>query len=284
MTDLTTDTVSQTIPKPPQNLLDLHQIGVSYLDRFVNLLPSIFLGIVIFLLFYLFYRFLRVIISRALIKAKIASSVADALLSLLKYCMLGYGLVLGLEPIFPRITSLLAGLGILGIAIGFAAKDTLANLIAGLSIFWDKPFETGDMVTMDGTTGKVDRISLRATRLITPENFLVSIPNQNVINNKVTNLTRLKKQRLSVSFTISIQDNFDQLREKILNVVAGLQQDNRILADPKPQLVISDLKAAIPGPVPISATAQLELWVWIDITNPNAINPFVLRENILKLL
>jgi small conductance mechanosensitive channel len=284
MTDLTTDTVSQTIPKPPQSLLDIHHIGVSYLDRFINSLPNIFLGLIIFLLFYLFYRFLRIIIGRALSKAKLAPSVADALLSLLKYCILGYGLVLGLEPIFPRITSLLAGLGILGIAIGFAAKDTLANLIAGLSIFWDKPFEIGDMITIDGTTGKVDRISLRATRLITAENFMVSIPNQNVINNKVINLTRLKKQRISIAFTISIQDNFDQLREKIMNMVSGLQQENRVLVDPNPQLVITDLKPAIPSPIIIPASAQIELWVWIDITNPNAITSFALREYILKLL
>ncbi|MFB3896952.1 MAG: mechanosensitive ion channel family protein [bacterium] len=264
--------------------MDLHQIGVSYLDRFINLLPNIFLGILIFLLFYLFYRFIRIIISRAMVKAKLAPSVAEALLSLLKYCMLGYGLVLGLEPIFPRITSLLAGLGILGIAIGFAAKDTLANLIAGLSIFWDKPFEIGDMVTIDGTTGKVDRISLRATRLITAENFLVSIPNQNVINNKVTNLTRLKTQRVSVSIPISIQDNFDQLRENIMHMVAGLQQDARILTEPAPQLIITDFKPAVSGPVPISASVQLELWVWIDTTNPKSITPFILREKIVEMI
>jgi small conductance mechanosensitive channel len=284
MTDLTTDTVFQFIPKPQISLLDLHQIGLSYLNRFINLLPNIILGFIIFLIFYLFYRFLRIITARALSKAKLAPSVGDALLTILKYCILSYGLILGLEPIFPRITSLLAGLGILGIVIGFAAKDTLANLIAGLSIIWDKPFEVGDVVTVDGATGKVDRISLRSTRLITAENYLVSMPNQNIINNKVINLTRLKKQRIAISLNIDLQTNIDQLRAKIMQYIAEYQQENRILADPNPQLVIIDLKSAIPGPVPILASAQLELWVWIDTTNPNAITPFILREKILEIL
>ncbi|MDI6782585.1 MAG: mechanosensitive ion channel family protein [bacterium] len=280
MAEFAADTISHTtIPEPTTSWFDFHQIALNYLDRFFNLLPNIFLGLVIFLLFYLFYRFLRIISARALSRTKLAPSVSDALLTLLKYSVLGYGLVLALEPIFPRITSLLVGLGILGIAIGFAAKDTLANLIAGLSIFWDKPFEVGDIVTLDGTTGKVDRISLRSTRLVTAENYLVSIPNQSVINNKVINLTRLGKQRIAVSFPISFGVNMEEIQSAIFALIEQFQQENRILAEPKPQLVVTDLKEPrLPGIV------QIELWVWVDLKNKNAATVFMLRKKILGIL
>lgn len=262
--------------------VDFHHIFINYLDRFFNLLPNIVLGMIIFLIFYLLYRFLYLILGRAFTKAKLAPSVSDALLTLLKYSILGYGLILGLEPIFPRITSLLAGLGILGIAIGFAAKDTLANLIAGLTIFWDKPFEIGDIVTLDGTTGKVDRISLRSTRLVTAENFLVSIPNQSVVNNKVTNLTRLRKQRIAVSFTVGYQENIDRIRAMLLNAISQQLKAKLILEEPGPQIMVTELRSPIPGQ--LSGGVQLEVWVWIDSTDSLALTTFALREKILTLL
>ena len=293
MADFAADTIVHTaVPEPTASWFDFHHIALNYLDRFFTLLPNIFLGLIIFLLFYLFYRFLRIITGRAFSRVKLAPSVSEALLTLLKYSVLGYGLVLALEPIFPRITSLLAGLGILGVAIGFAAKDTLANLIAGLSIFWDKPFEVGDVVTLDGTTGKVDRISLRSTRLITAENYLVSIPNQNVINNKVTNLTRLRKQRVSVTFSVENQEDIDWFRKRLLELLGQEQQQNRILAEPNPQVVVTDLKPVtniLPANVEQNklltiSGIHLEVWVWIDPTNPSALSPFALRERILTLL
>jgi small conductance mechanosensitive channel len=284
MTELATDTVSQTIPKPSVGLFDFHHITINYLDRFFNLLPNIFLGLIIFLLSYLLYRFVRIITERAITRAKLTPSVADALITLLKYLILGYGLILGLEPIFPRITSLLTGLGILGVAIGFAAKDTLANLIAGLGIFWDKPFEVGDIVTLDGTTGKVDRISLRSTRLVTTENFLVSIPNQNVINNKVTNLTRLKKQRIAVPFSVGYEENIEAIRSKIQELFAQLQNENRILTDSIPQVVVTDIQIRnLPSAIR-NDWIQLEAWIWVDPTDPNAATAFMLREKILGIL
>ncbi|MCX7918622.1 MAG: mechanosensitive ion channel family protein [bacterium] len=277
---MTSNTTSQYSGQTTINFFDFHQVILNYIDRFFNLLPNIFLGLLIFLLFYLLYRFLRVISERAMQKAKLAPSVIDALLSLLKYSVLGYGIILGLEPIFPRITSLLAGLGILGIAIGFAAKDTLANLIAGFSIFWDKPFEIGDIVTLDGTTGKVDRITLRTTRLVTPENYMVSIPNQNVINNKVINLTKLKKQRIVVPFYIEYTDSIENMRSEIQALFNQWQKENRILAEPAPQIVVTELRS----PLPAQPIATLEAWVWIDPTDNKALTPFILREKILAIL
>lgn len=96
--------------------------------------------------------------------------------------------LLALQNAGYNVASLLAGLGIGGLAVALAAKETLANLFGSLAVLMDRTFQVGDTIRTSDTTGVVVRIGLRSTRVRTPEGHIVSIPNQIITNAPVTNM------------------------------------------------------------------------------------------------
>jgi len=101
-----------------------------------------------------------------------------------------------------NISGLLAGAGIAGLAIAFAAKDTLENLIASVVIFLEKPFLVGDFISIGGERGSVERVGFRSTRLRTPDKTYVTVPNRSFINTNIDNLTDRVERR--VNFTLGL--------------------------------------------------------------------------------
>ena len=116
----------------------------------------------------------------------------DIGLKLSKFVILAFGVVMAAGQLGFQIASVLAGLGIVGLAVGLAAQDTLANLVAGITILWDRPFRIGDNVTVAGTYGPVQAIGLRTTRILTNDQIDAILPNKTIINEKILNHTRTR--------------------------------------------------------------------------------------------
>jgi MscS family membrane protein len=104
-----------------------------------------------------------------------------------------------------NISSLLAGLGIGGLAVAFAAQDTVANIFGAIMIFVDRPFKVGDAVSMEGFEGAVESIGLRSTRIRTWDGTLVTIPNRTVASANINNLAARPMRR--TNFTIGLVYN-----------------------------------------------------------------------------
>jgi MscS family membrane protein len=102
-----------------------------------------------------------------------------------------------------NVGSLIAGLGIGGLAFALAAKDMLANLFGSIMIFLDKPFQIGDRVTVEGVDGMVEEVGFRSTRIRTLENSLVSVPNSKVADSAINNfgLRKYRRYRTILSVT-----------------------------------------------------------------------------------
>ena len=133
-----------------------------------------------------------------------------------------------------KITSLLAGLSIGGLALGLAAQDTVANLFGAVAIFLDKPFRIGDMVKVEGVQGNVEQIGLRSTRIRNLDGHLVAIPNKTMGNSIITNITR----RPSIRTEMNIGITYDTSAEKVKRATQILDEIFR--ADPKTRdLIIS---------------------------------------------
>ncbi|MBP2280430.1 small conductance mechanosensitive channel [Psychrobacter sp. PL15] len=132
-------------------------------------------------------------------------------------------LVLGLASVMAQfgfdIVSLVAGLGIVGLAVGFAAQSTLANFIAGLTILIEQSFQVGDWININDNEGRVVLISLRTTHILTRDNITVIIPNSNVASSEVTNLTSKNFIRFDIRMRIAFEDDIDTAREVILQVL-----------------------------------------------------------------
>lgn len=133
-------------------------------------------------------------------------------------------LVLGLASVMAQfgfdIVSLVAGLGIAGLAVGFAAQSTLANFIAGITILLEQSFQVGDWVNINDNEGRVVVIALRTTHVLTRDNITVIIPNSNVASSEVTNLTSKNFIRFNIRMRIAFEDDIEKAREVILQVLA----------------------------------------------------------------
>jgi len=211
-------------------------------ERMVNSLaqfaPRLVIALVIFALFYLGYRLLKFVLARATRRTGAEPTAATFLLTILKYVVLIIGFVMALEELGLGITTILEGLGIIGIALGFAAKDTLSNIIAGFFLFWDKPFVIGDLIEVSDEYGEVREITLRSTRIVTVDGKLISIPNSVIVNTKVRSYTMSPHLRLDIEVTIGVNEKIAAAREAILAIVTG---DERFLIDPGPEVVVITL-------------------------------------------
>jgi len=122
-----------------------------------NLIPRLIIALAVFLVFYLLYRVLNFLLARVTRRAGVEPTAATFLLVAVRYVVLIVGVVLALEELGLDVTTILEGLGIVGLALGFAAKDTLSNIIAGFFLFWDKPFVIGCDRRFDRSQRRVRR-------------------------------------------------------------------------------------------------------------------------------
>lgn len=116
--------------------------------------------------------------------------------------------------------SVLAGLGVGGLAVALAARDSVANLFGSMLIMFEKPFRVGDMIRVSGSEGTVEDVGFRSTRIRTPDNSLISIPNNAVVNATIENLAArvMRRQRFFIQVT------YDTSREKLEEFAARIEQ------------------------------------------------------------
>ena len=141
------------------------------------------------------------------------------------------GLLFVLRAAFNQnIGTLLTGLSIVGAALALAAKESIENLIASFIIFFDKPFFTGDTLKVNNVSGTVERIGLRSTRIRTNEKTLVTVPNKQMVDSVVDNLSMRNQRRAEIKLVLSDKTNPVQVQKLIDAVKTAIQEfENAIL-------------------------------------------------------
>lgn len=137
------------------------------------------------------------------------------------------------------LTAWIASAGIIGIAVGFAAKDTLANLFSGLFIVADAPYKVGDFIVLDGDLrGQVTRIGMRSTRVLTADDVEITVPNAVIAGSKIVNETGGPSiaQRISVPVDVAYGSDIDQVRATLLRCAEGVPH---VAAQPAPQVAFT---------------------------------------------
>jgi small-conductance mechanosensitive channel len=117
-----------------------------------------------------------------------------------------------------KLTALLGAAGIAGIAIGFASQTSVSNIISGLFLISEKPFEVGDLIKVDDTKGNILSIDLLSVKLRTFDNQLVRIPNESLIKNQVTNITRFPIRRFDINVGVAYKEDVSKVREVLLDI------------------------------------------------------------------
>jgi small conductance mechanosensitive channel len=199
-------------------------------------IPKLLAALILFGIFWLIYRMIRRIVLGSMSRAHVDSSIRDMLGSLIKWCVMGFGLVIACNQIGIEIAALLTGVSIIGLAIGFAAQETLANFIAGIVIFWDKPFRVGDWIVIDATFCQVLRVSFRSTRLLDLNGETLVLPNTYMLANRVANHSTHPMIRIEIPIGIAYKESIDKARSVLLATADG---DERICKDPAPSVVVA---------------------------------------------
>lgn len=116
------------------------------------------------------------------------------------------------------ISKLVTGLSLVGAAVALATKESLENLIASFIIFFDKPFTTGDLVKVQGFTGTVEKIGLRSTRIRTDHKTFITVPNKQMVDTILDNITLRTQRRAEVKLEIGLSATTAQLKEAIASI------------------------------------------------------------------
>ncbi|MES2331582.1 MAG: mechanosensitive ion channel domain-containing protein [Bacteroidota bacterium] len=189
-----------------------------YHFTFKQLIDSIAAGTVIIVFIWLCLRVIDFVAMILEEKANLTADQTDNQLvvffkDFFKVILVMIGILLILRFSFNKpIGNLLTGLSIVGAAIALATRESMENLIASFIIFFDKPFITGDQVKVNNFTGTIERIGLRSTRIRTLDKTYISVPNKQMVDTIVDNITLRTQRKVELRLELSLSATAQQLK------------------------------------------------------------------------
>jgi len=162
------------------------------------------------------------------------------------------------------VATAIAGAGIAGLAIGFASKDVLSNVISGVFIIFDKPLKIGDRVRIGNYFGKVREISIRTTKIRTDDGAIVYIPNSKLATDVIANYSVYAKVRAEVSFQIPSAVNPQKLEKAIKEIKEKLREKEWVYHKKEPWVELNNITR---GYITLSAMAWIRPTDFIDKKN-----------------
>jgi small conductance mechanosensitive channel len=162
----------------------------------------------------------------------------EMLLSLSSRGIMILGLLVALNHVGVQITALLTGLGIVGFILGFALQDSLANFAAGMMILGYRPFDVADIIEAGGVIGKVSKMSLVSTTILTFDNQTLIVPNNKIWGDVIKNITLQAQRRIDLEFRVAYTEDVSRVKD----IIEGIIKDNeKILDDPSPTVQMDQL-------------------------------------------
>jgi len=227
--------------------------SVNLFQRFLQLIPLLAVGLAVFLASWWAGKWVG---SHYTLVARFTPNVfiAQLVATLFRMGVVIAGLVIALYllDLTSIIGTVLGAAGIVGLALGFAVKDTVENFIASILLSIRHPFSTNDYIEIDGQLGRVARLTARATILISPDGNHVRIPNAQVFKAVIINYSLQPQRR--ISFTVSI-DESAPLNLAFESIHRTLKNTDGVLDDPPPSVTIEELQ---------EATTLVGVYFWID--------------------
>lgn len=154
-----------------------------------------------------------------------------------------YGLLVGVLAVFlgqlnVSFGTLLAAGGLLGVALGFASQTAVSNVISGLFLIFERPFEVSDAIRVDGQFGIVESIDLLSTKIRTFDNLLWRMPNEKLLKSDIYNITRYDIRRRDLVTSVAYGDDIQVARDVLLETA---DQNPRVLAQPEPVVLVNSM-------------------------------------------
>jgi small conductance mechanosensitive channel len=187
--------------------------------------------LVIAIVGYIVIRIIMLVFNKSKSIVKIDPNVGSFLKGLIKFLLYAVYIIILLTLIGIPITTFVAMLGAVGLAIALALQGNLSNFASAILILMFKPFVVGDYIECKGNSGSVRDIQLLFTTIMTPDNKKVTIPNSDLINSSVINYTSENTRRVDIVFNASYESDVDKVKDILTNIVA---KHKKILESPEP--------------------------------------------------
>lgn len=165
-------------------------------------------------------------------------TVVQVLQDIIKYVVSILAVSIILKEIGIDITAIAVSLGIVGVAVGFASRDTISNFISGIIILIDKSFKVGDTIEISNNKGKVTKVGFRTTTITNPNNSVITIPNSLFSKNPYSNYTYMDRRRVDLNVTVSYQVDLEKLSHQLEERISAFSW---VLTDSRPEMMIREL-------------------------------------------
>ena len=214
-------------------------------------------------------KLLQKAVKRGMKRSNIDDTAIGFFQSLIRVILYTVLIVICLSILKVPMSSIVAVIGAAGLAIGLALQNSLSNLAGGFIILFSKPFKAGDYIETSGVSGTVESVGILYTRIITPDNKTVYIPNGTISASVISNYTEKKLRRLDLEFSISYESDFDKARNLIRQTI---NESEIALKEPEPLVRMGrqDDSAII-----------IFTYVWVDSSNYWELR-YTLLENVKK--
>ncbi len=233
--------------------------GAAYGFRIVGALLALLLGWII-------SKIVLGLVRKALSKKGVEASVGGFVNSALNMLALVLVIVAALSVLGIETTSFAAVLGAAGLAIGMAMKDSLANFASSVMVIAFKPFVVGDVVNVAGQEGKVSKIEVFATTLLTVDNRTIIVGNGAVTNGPIINFTKQGTRRLNITLGIGYDDSIKDAKELVLKL---LKEEERVMTEPAPNVFVAELA---------DSSVNLGVHAWVKAADFAAVNGALLEK------
>lgn len=195
-----------------------------WLESLIKLLPNIFLAVVVLVLGLFIAKFIRKIAHKLFAKISKNITLNNLFSSIVYLTIIGIVIftVLSILKLDKAVTSILAGAGILGLALAFAFQDIAANFMSGVFISFRKPLRVGDIVEVKDYMGKITEVNLRDTVMETFKGQVVIIPNKEVFQNPIENYSHIQKRRFDLTVGVSYGEDLEKVQKITYDAVKDI--------------------------------------------------------------
>ncbi|MBD5165256.1 mechanosensitive ion channel domain-containing protein [Helicobacter sp.] len=208
---------------------------------FFSFLPNFISALFILIIGYYFSKILSRYVSRIVIKATKDETLGEFLKNVVFVAVLILTVITALANLGVKTTSIIAVLGTAGLAIALSLKDSLSNLASGILLVVLRHFNKGDTILVGSITGKVDSISLFQTKLTTPDNQIVVLPNSSIVSAPITNVNANATRRMDLIFGIGYTSDLKKAKQVLEEI---LEEEELILKEPAPVVGVNALNAS----------------------------------------
>jgi small conductance mechanosensitive channel len=194
-------------------------------ETFVSMIPNMAVAILLLLFFIVLSRYGAKIFKKLISRTTEKQALTNLFTTIVKYTILGIGIfiVLSILQLNKAVTSILAGVGIIGLALGFAFQDIASNFVSGIILAFRTPFTIGDIIEVNDIMGTAVGTNLRVTIIKTFQGQEVFIPNRDVLQNPIINYTVLGKRRIDLGVGISYGDDLDKVESVVLETIKKVE-------------------------------------------------------------